>query len=149
MPRRGCSRRYVLRGRTSSAYTGSIIVAQIISLKAGAYDRRTSDGCWYRLGTKSHCVCIVDEAGNRVNQFDVSHSGKDIELLGRQATCFVSPKITRVLVGIETKHGAVVEGLVLHGFSVYSINLKQSDRFRDRHSPSGAKSDDLDAWRNC
>ena len=39
------------------------------------------------------------------------------------------PKIIRAcLVGIETKHGAVVEGLVLHGFSVYSINSKQSDR---------------------
>ncbi len=30
--------------------------------------------------------------------------------------------------------------------SVYSINPKQLDRFRDRHSVSGAKDDDLDAY---
>ncbi len=78
-------------------------------------------------GTKSHRVCIVDEAGNRVNQFPMSAIlVKILNFWQTLATCFVSPKIhSRVLVGIETKHGAVVEGLVLHGFSVYSINPKQ------------------------
>jgi len=97
-------------------------------------------------GTKSHRVCIVDEAGDRIGQYDVSHSGRDIELLVDKLHALSPEDHSRVRIGIETKHGAVVESLVLHGFSVYSINPKQSDRFRDRHSPSGAKSDGLDAF---
>ena len=31
------------------------------------------------------------------------------------------------------------------GFAVHSLNPKQLDRFRDRHSPAGAKDDNRDA----
>lgn len=97
-------------------------------------------------GTKSHRVCIVDEAGNRVSQHDVTHSGRDIENLVDKLHALSPEDHSRVRIGIETKHGAVVECLALHGFSVFSINPKQSDRFRDRHSPSGSKNDALDAF---
>jgi transposase len=48
-------------------------------------------------------------------------------------------------VAIEVPRGAVVETLLERGLSVYSINPKQLDRFRDRFSVAGAKDDRLDA----
>ena len=51
-----------------------------------------------------------------------------------------------VAIGIEVPHGAVVETLLEHGFAVFSLNPKQLDRFRDRHSVDGAKDDRLDAF---
>jgi len=50
-----------------------------------------------------------------------------------------------VAVAIEVPHGPVVEALMDRGFSVYAINPKQLDRFRDRFSPAGAKDDRRDA----
>jgi transposase len=38
------------------------------------------------------------------------------------------------------------ETLLEHGFTVFSINPKQLDRFRDRYSPAGAKDDRRDAF---
>jgi transposase len=49
-------------------------------------------------------------------------------------------------VGTETKESLVVEGLLAAGVSVWSVNPKQLDRFRDRFSPAGAKDDRRDAW---
>jgi transposase len=48
-------------------------------------------------------------------------------------------------VALEAPRGAVVEHLLEQRFAVYAINPKQVDRFRDRHSPAGAKDDSRDA----
>ena len=48
-------------------------------------------------------------------------------------------------IGIEIPRGALVETLVERGFAVYSLNPKQMDRFRDRHTVAGAKDDRRDA----
>lgn len=50
-----------------------------------------------------------------------------------------------VVVAIETPHGPVVEALMDRGVTVFAINPKQLDRFRDRFSPAGAKDDRRDA----
>lgn len=47
---------------------------------------------------------------------------------------------------LEVPHGALVETLLAHGFSVFSINPKQLDRFRDRYTVGGAKDDRRDAF---
>jgi transposase len=51
-----------------------------------------------------------------------------------------------VHVSIEVPHGAVVETLLERGFTVFAINPKQLDRFRDRHTVAGAKDDRRDAF---
>jgi transposase len=43
-------------------------------------------------------------------------------------------------------HGAMVESLIENSLTVFAINPKQMDRFRDRHTVAGAKDDDLDAF---
>ena len=50
-----------------------------------------------------------------------------------------------VAIGIEVAWGALVETLVESGFSLFSINPKQIDRFRDRFTVAGAKDDARDA----
>jgi transposase len=52
----------------------------------------------------------------------------------------------RLGVAIETPCGPAVERLLDLGVTVYPINPKAAERFRERKSPAGAKSDSLDAW---
>ena len=51
----------------------------------------------------------------------------------------------QVLIGIETERGPWVQALLAAGYVVFAINPLQVARYRERHSPSGAKSDPGDA----
>ena len=51
----------------------------------------------------------------------------------------------RVRIGIETDRGTWVQALLAAGYQVYAINPMSSARYRERHSTSGAKSDQGDA----
>ncbi|MBI3647901.1 MAG: transposase [Actinobacteria bacterium] len=50
-----------------------------------------------------------------------------------------------VIIGIETDRGLLVGALVAAGYRVFAINPLSVDRYRDRHTSSGAKSDPGDA----
>jgi transposase len=50
-----------------------------------------------------------------------------------------------VVVGTETDRGLFVGALVAAGYQVYAVNPLAVSRYRDRHQPSGAKSDAGDA----
>ena len=52
---------------------------------------------------------------------------------------------TEVVVGIETERGPWAAALVAAGYRVFAINPLSSERYRERHSTSGAKSDAGDA----
>src|SRR5271166_5665491 len=52
-----------------------------------------------------------------------------------------------IAVAIEAPHGPVVEILLERRFQVDTVNPKQLDRFRDRHTVAGAKDDRRDAYR--
>ena len=49
------------------------------------------------------------------------------------------------MIGIETDRGPWVQALIAAGYVVFAINPMQVARYRQRHSPSGAKSDAGDA----
>jgi transposase len=55
-------------------------------------------------------------------------------------------EVETIAIALERPHGAVVDCLLERRFSVYAINPKQVDRFRDRYSVSGAKDDRRDAF---
>jgi hypothetical protein len=80
-----------------------------------------------------------------IERYDAAHSGKGLEnLVDRlRKTCPGPPIQTGI--ALEVSWGALVEALAEAGFSVFSINPKQSDRFRDRHTAAGAKDDSRDA----
>lgn len=96
--------------------------------------------------SQEHQICVLDEEGNAVSSFKVRHDG---EALSRFADRLVSEgrgELGSVAVAIEMTSDAVIEVLLERGVAVYAINPKQVDRFRDRHSMSGAKDDRRDAF---
>lgn len=94
----------------------------------------------------AHEVCIVDRAGQICERCEVKHTAVALQ-------AFIDALLTRaqgdpacVAIGIEVPRGALVELCVERGFSVYAINPKQVDRFRDRFTVAGAKDDPRDAY---
>jgi transposase len=96
--------------------------------------------------TEAHAVCVLDRSGARLGQFPVPNTPEGLAGLVTRLLEQCGGNRDRLSAGIEVPHGPVVDALLDAGFSVFSINPKQADRFRDRHSPAGAKDDRRDAW---
>lgn len=97
-------------------------------------------------GAVTHRVVVVDGAGKSVHDWSVEHAGDALRALVERIAALVGGAAERVHVGIELKHGPLVEGLLERGLTVFAVNPKQTDRFRDRLMPSGAKDDRRDAF---
>jgi len=95
--------------------------------------------------TEAHQVCAMDAGGAVRWERSVPHSGAGLGLLSDWLAELAQGSPATVCVAIEVPRGAVVETLLERGFSVFAINPKQLDRFRDRFSVAGAKDDRLDA----
>lgn len=96
-------------------------------------------------GTQTHRIAMMDSNGRVIEQFDAEHSGKGLVVLVSKLKQRVTCEPALVAIGIEVAWGALVETLVESGFTVFSINPKQVDRFRDRFTVAGAKDDARDA----
>ena len=95
-------------------------------------------------GSQTHQVCLISPR-RAPEQRQFAHRAEGLAAL----VAWLSKRCGAagsVAIGIEVPHGAVVETLLEHGFPVFSLNPKQLDRFRDRHSVAGAKDDRLDAF---
>jgi len=97
-------------------------------------------------GSKSHAVCVVDGQGRVLLEEEVAHRGEDVLVFVDRLLGLAEGDASRVSAAMESPHGVMVEVLLERGVRSYSINPKQLDRFRDRHSAAGAKDDDLDAY---
>ena len=97
-------------------------------------------------GSQSHQVCVIDAARTVLLDAAFSHSGAGLAEMVAAITRVADERIERLSVAIEQPRGAVVETLLERGIAVFSINPKQLDRFRDRHTVSGAKDDRRDAF---
>jgi transposase len=95
---------------------------------------------------EEHTICVLDAEQKVVERRTIEHSGAGLGQLADLLTKLSAGDPTCVAVAIETPRGAVVEYLVERGFGVYSLNPKQMDRFRDRHTVAGAKDDRRDAF---
>jgi len=97
------------------------------------------------LGGDAHQVTIVDANGKVVGEKLVKHEG---EALARLSAWLVelAGEPGSMAVAIESPRSVVVEMLVERGFAVFTVNPKQLDRFRDRHTMAGAKDDRRDAF---
>lgn len=96
--------------------------------------------------TEEHQVCGVDSAGKKLFEWKVRHSGDAIGAFVDRLLARVDGRAEQIAVAIETTHGSIVEAAMERGVAAFSINPKQLDRFRDRHTVGGAKSDKLDAF---
>jgi transposase len=96
--------------------------------------------------TQEHQVCGVDKEGAKRFEWKVRHAGDDIGRFVARLIEEAGGRADAVAVAIETPRGSIVEALIERGVAAFSINPKQLDRFRDRHTVGGAKSDRLDAF---
>jgi transposase len=97
-------------------------------------------------GTQAHQVCVMDSSQRVVAELSVPHTGEAIAKFVDDLVGMAKGEPGIVAVAIETPRGAIVETLIDRGIAVFSINPKQLDRFRDRHTVAGAKDDRRDAF---
>lgn len=91
-------------------------------------------------------ICVLDVAGAIVEQYRVKHRADELGEFVRRLMDRVGSREEALAVAIETPRGALVELLLERKIPVYAITPKQAERLRDRHRPSGAKDDRLDAY---
>jgi len=93
---------------------------------------------------RHHDVCVLDTDGTQLARARVPDGIEGVASLhGLLAEHAEEPE--EVIVGIETERGLLVGALVAAGYRVFAINPLSVDRYRDRHTTSGAKSDPGDA----
>jgi transposase len=96
-------------------------------------------------GSETHQVCVMDAQRRVLREAAFAHSGKGLDELVETVLALADGQSGRVAAAIEVPRGAIVETLLEKGVAVFSINPKQLDRFRDRHTVAGAKDDRRDA----
>jgi transposase len=91
-----------------------------------------------------HDICLLDEQGQVLGRAKVANTLEGVSRI-HALVADHSEEPDAVVVGIETDRGLLVQALVAAGYQIYAINPLAVDRYRDRHSVSGAKSDAADA----
>jgi transposase len=91
-------------------------------------------------------ICVIGPDATVLSKLKVPHNGAAIQDFVDKLTAMSGNCPSSAAVAIEVPRGAIVEALLDRNFAVFSINPKQMDRFRDRHSVGGAKDDPLDAF---
>jgi transposase len=95
---------------------------------------------------EKHQVCTLAPDGTILEERAVEHQAQAIHAFLDTLLRRVAGRADRVAIGIEIPRGALVETLLERGLHVYTLNPKQLDRFRDRHTVAGAKDDRRDAY---
>jgi transposase len=96
--------------------------------------------------TRNHQVCVLDADGSVLRELPIEHEPAAVHGLVEWLRVQSDGHLERVAVAIEVPRGALVESLLERGLHVFTLNPKQVDRFRDRHSVAGAKDDRRDAY---
>lgn len=88
-----------------------------------------------------HAVCIIDDRGQVVKQWEVEHSQKGLADL-----CRTLHKGSVTQIAIERPGGLVVDTLLENGFMVVPIHPNVVKASRPRYGTNGSKSDPQDAY---
>ncbi len=88
-----------------------------------------------------HDVVVVDKSGGVVAEFSFENTAAGWQQYYDRMRAYPA-----VAVAIETCQGAAVERLLQGDATVYPVNPKSAERYRDRKGAAGAKSDRGDAW---
>ena len=96
--------------------------------------------------TEQHQACIMNSQGEVLEQRKIEHTGKGIIDFMAWMEVLADGQVEEIAASIEVPRGPIVEAFLEHRWAVFSINPKQLDRFRDRHTVAGAKDDSRDAY---
>jgi transposase len=93
----------------------------------------------------NHSICILNAEGNQLSALQVPHCQAGFERAHAEITKH-APSVNDAGIAIETKDSLFVDFLSELGYTLYFLNPKQTDSFRDRHRMSHSKSDSFDAY---
>jgi len=96
--------------------------------------------------SEKHDACVLDRHGEILAERTIEHTGEALSDFLDWLIARADGQPERIAVAMEINRGALVDAFMDRGIAVYSINPKQLDRFRDRHTVAGAKDDRLDAY---
>ena len=88
-----------------------------------------------------HDVLVVDGSGAIQDEFRFTHSAAGWAEFDKRMQPFAGCPLA-----LETSSGPAVDQLMQRGWSLYPVNPKAAQRYRDRKVPSGTKSDRHDTW---
>ena len=88
-----------------------------------------------------HDVIIVDQTGRITAEFRFAHTADG----WAEFTDKMKP-YTGIPLALETSCGPAVDQLLQRGWTLYPVNPKAAERYRERKVPSGTKTDRHDAW---
>lgn len=88
-----------------------------------------------------HDVVIVDPFGAMAAEFRFAHTAEG----WAEFTDKMKP-YTGIPLALETSSGPAVDQLLQRGWTLYPVNPKAAERYRERKVPSGTKTDRHDAW---
>src|ERR1051326_4880692 len=87
-----------------------------------------------------HDIIVVDRLGNIVADFEFAHSAQGWSEFEQKMQPFGKCPMC-----IETSSGPAVDQLLQRDYQVYPVNPKAAQRYRERKSPAGSKTDRFDA----
>lgn len=91
--------------------------------------------------SEHHDVLVVDRAGLIVAEFRFDHSARGWVEFTQKMQPFAGAPIA-----LETSSGPAVDQLLQLGWTLYPVNPKSAQRYRERKVPSGTKTDRHDTW---
>jgi transposase len=96
-------------------------------------------------GGEEHAICLLDARGQVCGERRVAHTAAAVHDTLEWIRERTGAPPEAIAVAIETPRGVLVDTMIEQRFSVFAINPKQLDRFRDRFTAGGAKDDRRDA----
>src|SRR5689334_4539193 len=87
----------------------------------------------------AHAVCVVDDRGQVIDEFDAAHTADGLEELCRRID-----KAGARRVAIERPDGPVVDALLEAGLEVVVVVSRSVKALRERYGTSGNKADRSD-----
>ena len=88
-----------------------------------------------------HDVAIVDPTGALTAEFRFAHTAAGWDEFTDKMKPYAGAPLS-----LETSSGPAVDQLLQRGWTLYPVNPKAAERYRERKVPSGTKTDRHDAW---
>ena len=88
-----------------------------------------------------HDVVVVDRSGAIAAEFRFAHTAEGWAQFTDKMKSFAGCPLA-----LETSSGPAVDQLLQRGWTLYPVNPKAAQRYRERKVPSGTKTDRHDAW---